>query len=652
VGERLLVKGNIGKKVKVRVPLHGLVATNELLTFHTKSYFGEGKWRRVDYDYDFNGTVDAPVYVLTTEEFAGVVAFTKVVSGQSAKKPAIDKNKQKAKSFNNNGNNITCTPASYYDTLIDYNNQTCTFADKPNFVLKIYDYLETSIYPQNIEDIASLVIEAQISLDTLGMPYNVNNFNIIFTSPPYIDSNEAGRINPEELDYLYGFNQSMGLFSGIIHLAPHQYILLNRHIPTYNFIKMAMFHEYFHHSQYMKMGDIIFQKVREWYIESSAVWFSDYARQNDFYNYKYMEQKYTDGKKTYPHVLYGGLLDNPTNEKFEYLNALFFEMMEGHCIDFTNNFKNYFVNYGGLDPIGFINFTNVSYQLDCNFGTPTGVGNEKRIETKLLYYQYATAIKKDTLLINSQAQETLTFRNSNPVIKDNNWTNVEQEVTLDWNWQNSAAQTIKAERINDSISHCKERFIHFEAENNIMLSIASNDSNFPDTPNTMLGDMKQLNFTISGQYDFTYFYDPNTGKQVYPEIYITMVDIVEDPADTDSYQAVSMRYGIRRRNLLGYLDNKNVCEPMPPITHTTIEAKGIIPYQYRDNNNAAQYIDTIRITDVNTGNTYTAAVQSNDAWVKTISFTFSNNKAPILVEGYNSSDSNRIIAREGILVWR
>jgi len=112
----------------------------------------------------------------------------------------------------------------------------------------------------------------------------------------------------------------------------------------------------------------------------------------------------------------------------------------------------------------------------------TGAGNENRIETKLLYYQYATTIKKDTLLINSQAQETLNFRDSNPIIEDNNWTNVEQNVTLNWNWQNSAAQTIHVERVNGSLSHCKERYIHFESKNNIMLSISSNDSNFPDTP--------------------------------------------------------------------------------------------------------------------------------------------------------------------------
>ena len=190
------------------------------------------------------------------------------------------------------------------------------------------------------------------------------------------------------------------------------------------------------------------------------------------------------------------------------------------------------------------------------------------------------------------------------------------------------------------------------SQSNMRLSIVSNDAMFPDTPSTMLGDMKQINFTMNGKYDFTYFYDQNTGEQIYPEMYITMVDIVENPSDTNSSQVVKMSHGIRRRNLLGHLDNKDVCLPMSAITQTTIEAKGVIPYQYRDSSNLARYIDTIRITDVNTGNTYTTTVQSNDAWVKTISFTFSNNEAPILVEGYNSSDSSRIIVREGILVWR
>ena len=45
------------------------------------------------------------------------------------------------------------------------------------------------------------------------------------------------------------------------------------------------------------------------------------------------------------------------------------------------------------------------------------------------------------------------------------------------------------------------------SQNNIMLSIASNDTMFPDTPSSMLGDMTQPNFGMVGETDFIYVYD-------------------------------------------------------------------------------------------------------------------------------------------------
>ncbi len=638
VGEALLIKGNIGKKVKVTLPLQGLVATDELLSFHTKSYFGAGNWRRVDYDYNFTGTLDQPVYELNSEAFAGVLAFTKTPSAQQVHKSNKQANRKQTRTL---GSSVTCSPVSYYDTLTDLNNQTCTFDNKPSFVLKIYDYLKSNVSPEPIENIALWVYEAQISLDVLQMPYS-NHLSIVFGG-----TNNAGEVkyNP----YYLFHSGYFGLFQALT-VVPTGSLFLNLKQSSFD-TKGTLFHEYFHHSQWLKMHDSLFNGLNSWYTEASAVWFEDFVKNNSFDPYEYFESY---NNNTIPHILVGGLLLDSNMGKYEdYVNGLFFEMMEGHCTNFIDNFQYYFVDYNGSDPTGFINFTNVSYQLDCDFGSPTGAGNERRIETKLLYYQYATTIKKDTLLINNQAQTTLNFRDANPVIKANTWSEIEQNVTLNWNWQNSAAQTIHVERANGSISHCKERYIHFESQNNIMVSIASTDTDFPDTPSTMLGDMKQLNFTMNGTYDFTYFYDPNTGNPIYPEMYITLVDIVEDPSDNNSYQAVDMRYGIRRKNLLSYIDNKDVCTPMPPITQTTIEAKGDIPYQYRDNNNPTRYIDTIKITDINSGNTYVATVQSDGNWVKTITFTFnSNNEAPILIEGYNSSDTSRIIAREGILVWR
>ena len=134
------------------------------------------------------------------------------------------------------------------------------------------------------------------------------------------------------------------------------------------------------------------------------------------------------------------------------------------------------------------------------------------------------------------------------------------------------------------------------SQNNIMLSIASNDSNFPNTPTTMLGDMKQLNFTINGKYDFTYFYDPNTGKQIYPEMYLTIIDVVDDTANLIP-QNIEVGIGLRRNNLLSQIDGKDMCaEYVSPINKTTVAVNGEIPSQYRDTSEPLQYIDRIKIT--------------------------------------------------------
>lgn len=639
VNEPLLIKGNIGKKVRVTLPLQGLVSNDELLSFHTKSYYGSGQWRRIDYDYDFNGTASAPVYLLTTEELAGVIAFTKR-TGTSTHSTAKTLNLAR---LQRSASSITCEPKRYFDTLVDYNNQICTFSSKPGFTLRIYDYTKSAMYPYPIENIAGWINEAQTALDSLSMPY-LNDFYILF----------------DKIEH-YGETTNYDLFSnGVfleIRIFPKSSIVLSTLYHELD-TKTALIHEYFHHSQYIKMRNSYLYNENSWYTEATAVWFEDFVQNNKFLAYKYW---YVDN--IYPEIFEQGFLKDPivgvdeqgepiTNNLY-YANGLFFEMLEGHCSNFIDNFSSFFMDYGDNNPTGFINFTNVAYQLDCNFGSPTGQGNEQRIETKLLYYQYATAIKQDTMLINSQAQDTLVFGGASRVIGTHTWSTTQKDVELYKKWYDTAAETVKVERVNETLSQCYERYIHIESDKYLMVSMASKDSNFPDTPNTMLGDMKQINFTIQGKYDFTYFYDSDTGRQVYPELYITMVDVVENVFEVqESNQTVKMSYGIRRRNILTHINGNDVCSALPPITQTTVELRGDIPSHYRDAQDSSRYIDTIKITDVNSGNTYTASVTSDGTWRKTITFTFNNNEAPILVDGYNHTDMNRVIARDGVLIWR
>ena len=189
-------------------------------------------------------------------------------------------------------------------------------------------------------------------------------------------------------------------------------------------------------------------------------------------------------------------------------------------------------------------------------------------------------------------------------------------------------------------------------QSNIMLSIASNDANFPNTPTTMLGDMKQINFGMLGQTDFTYFYDQNTGKQIYPEMYLSITDVVDDTA-TLTPQQIELGIGLRRTNLLSHIDGKAMCsEYVPAITKTNVVADGEIPSQYRDTNQPLKYIDKIKITCVESGEVFDATVGSDGIWSTTIHITFNGNENCFSIEGYNASDTQRIIARQGLVIAR
>ena len=185
-----------------------------------------------------------------------------------------------------------------------------------------------------------------------------------------------------------------------------------------------------------------------------------------------------------------------------------------------------------------------------------------------------------------------------------------------------------------------------------MLSIASNNRNFPSTPNTMLGDMKQINFAMVGKTDFTYFYDPNTGKQIYPEMYLTIIDVVDDTENLTT-QNIEVGIGLRRTNLLSHIDGKDMCaEYVPAITTTNVTADGEIPQQYRDVNDSSQYINRIKITCIESGEVFYATVGGDGTWSTDIHITFNGNQSRFTIEGYNDSDTQHIIASQGLVVVR
>lgn len=114
-----------------------------------------------------------------------------------------------------------------------------------------------------------------------------------------------------------------------------------------------------------------------------------------------------------------------------------------------------------------------------------------------------------------------------------------------------------------------------------------------------------------------------------------------------------MSYGIRRINLLSYIDGKDMCaEYVPQITETTVIARGDIPSQYRDANIPAKYIDRIKMTNTESGDVFNATVENNGTWSTTIHITFSGNESHFVIDGYNAENPQQIIASQGLVIVR
>ncbi len=631
VGETLLIKGNIGKKVQVTLPLQGLVTTDELLSFHTKCYLGFGHWRRIDYKYDFNGTVDDPVYELDGEEFSGVISFIKQEAPVANKQNTLEKQQYSVKS-----SGIECSPKNILDKN-SLDDQVCTFDIKPNFTLQIFDYskITTSI---PITDIANYLIEAQNKLDILNMPY-ASQVTLILA-----DIDVYGYVIPfPQVRYLNESYTNYGIFEDLRFIAAGS-IYLNKNNDSVD-MQTTIAHEYMHHSQYT--AGVKFYKVIFWLIEATAVWFEDFVQNNSFNAYQY----FYNNNNNYYKILDKGLTDNTDDTTLvNYANGLFFEMLEGHCANYLDQFKNFFIDNSQNDHNGFSNFYNIVYQLNCDFGTPFGVSAEQYLPTKLLYYQYATEIKRDTLLVNSNAQQTLNFDNIDFIINDSNWSSTKKSIELYDSWQDTTAQTIKIDNVNKTLSRCEEGYLEYKSDRTIMISMASNDVMFADTPDTMLGDMKHYGFTTKDNYVQPYFRRGSSGYASSPEIYLTIIDPAENTSDTNSSQNVKMWYGIRPINLLSHIDEKDMClDYVPRITETTVIARGKIPSQYRDINITNQYIDRIKMTD-ESNNVFEAIVGSDSKWSTEINITFVNNESYFTIDGYNSSNSEQIIASEGLII--
>lgn len=646
LAKTLLVKGNIGKRVKLSLNIKNLIAKDKLISFRIKGYLGSGIFNRIDYKRDYKGSMENPIYEIDTRELFGVTVFTE--ESQLPNKSTKGKYKTKSSDFDK----IHCEKKKFTIKVSDYNitqyeitddsDQICTFDEKPGFKLQIFDYPKADISQDTqIEEVASWTQEVQDKLDSLNMPYD-NYFAVAFGVE---ESKNAGETYRYAKDYWFSFVDI--IFFDIIKTFKTKIakgsIYLNVSNSKY-LHKVTFAHEYFHHSQYEIMNDLLFKSsLSDWFIEATAVWFEDFVANDDFRAYEYYENRYG-----YSHILKEGLMDEPKENDFSpYENALFFEMLEGHCSDFKTNLRNLFVNYTKQDLTGAKNFKEILHNLNCDFKTPVNNNFEKILSTKLMYYQYATAIKKDSSLINSKGQTPINFADIVTISEDDDWESEANNVPLYEIWNDTTAQTIKFESSNTKPPRCYSKYIEFVTNKNILISIASDDDGFRDEHSANLGDTKNTFFTLEGKISIFYPRGQNNLAPIYSEIYVTLIGMPQGTENNTSNEVI-MTYGTRRTNILSKVDGYSFCQDyLPSTTKNSVHLQGTIASLYRDMEMPQYYIDIIKVTDENSGVSYIIPIDENNTWEKTVNYTYNstNNIAPIIVRGYNAQNLNKSIVQ-------
>ena len=644
VGEALLVKGNIGKNVRVSLPLKGLVSQEDLFNFHGKYYVANGQWR-TGFDEDFEGTLDNPVYVWETKELTALIAFTVTQKNSNPINPILPYRPDNNLTAQPKSE-ITCIPKNYrLGSILNFNHQICTFENNQNFKLRVKNHSDVIFKDNNTQldiiEFAKWIKKAQESLEKLKMSYS-NTLSVDFLS--------IAQKGYAEQPYFGNF------FLDRNRLTTTKMVIRNKQHSIKD-AEATTVHEYFHLSQYIEMDyELYFLNFYDhlWYLEATAVWFENHI-DNTLPSYR----AWLDNQLI--NFLEGGLILKGGPVKGEkYANGVFIEMLEGHCTNF--DIKSFFTPTSGDTTYGFENFTNVLSNLQCNLGTPFGNENKNSLETKLLYYQYISKIKRDQTLINPHDTLNLKFERTLTLTKDS-WNTEEKPFELKQKidifnplWVDTMAKTIKVEKLpNDKTRQCTKQYIHISSTKDIIISVASNQPEFPDTTEK-LGDMKHKYYYLNkGNLELPLSeLGATPGSSTAPEMYITLIDPYDGNELDLKKQEVSLKYSIDKFRLSHSIDDLDICNPNPSdrLSYVDPTVKGEIPKRYRkDKTNPKKYIDFIVIRSEVTGKEFKTEVGSDGKWSKKILISFDNKgKSQFHLDGYNKSNLNNSIVREYFLI--
>ncbi len=260
-----------------------------------------------------------------------------------------------------------------------------TILSKKNFLDEIINNIASIIYySKKAAENLSLTPDNKLSIGIGNTKYGQGNSGYLYT----------GYGDTEAKNTIYHYR--------LIILKPH--VLKNVNI------RSLIAHEYMHHAQAFTSGtrgaSLTGVNEREWFIEGTAEWFSDWIYDKENYYKRFSSYNLE--------ILENGLNISNKSRNEKYLTFSFWKMLSSQCSLYNNIFIN-MINFNySSDPYRLHSFKNSLANSNCFLD---GYADSPFLPVSLAYYQYATQKKNKISLLDFNEPDSFVFR---PPIKYRN----------------------------------------------------------------------------------------------------------------------------------------------------------------------------------------------------------------------------------------
>lgn len=404
ITDAFFITGNFDRRVELRVPLSDLPGGASLVDVNLFGFVqpddaDEPIWSSVLLDTRYEGTLDAPVVVISLENLSGMYLFgiktLQTLAASSTAAPARSRQLFNSTVTATDAANVTCTPRTLpLSTGLNYREQDCTSTESPAMSVFVKDFgtsaTSTRWNGTDIETLVDWLVSAQGGFDDLGLEYDTA-FNVVI----------------EPMDYLGYVTTGNGENRRTLHITDANV--------AQDVIKGTAVHEYFHHAQgkLPQVGlDLLINgdARRSWLIEGTSRWFED--RLFDDID-TYVAKEGGSGAR----ILSPGLnAVGASGDLRSYQRFSFFKLLSSRCTSFETGFNDLLNVDLAADPSGIVSMVAALAAAGCDFGDHLGAARASSLEAAMVYYQYATLSENSMALLDADESDA-TFNFLAPTLR-------------------------------------------------------------------------------------------------------------------------------------------------------------------------------------------------------------------------------------------